>query len=81
VAALKRRLDGRYAVVAVEAQGPFQVVRLKDLGDASYRYDVGVFAKDDKLVVTEAFYPDAKEAERFSDNVFATLQSFQGEAL
>ena len=73
---LKKRLNGRYAVVAVETHGVFEIVRLRSVDDEGYRYDVGVSVDGKNLLVTEAFFPSADDERRFSPAVFAALTAY-----
>ncbi len=74
VDALQVRFKDRFALVEQKVAGDFAVLRLQSRDEPRFVYWVAVAAKDDKLFVTQTYFPTLDHERRFADPVLVSLK-------
>ncbi len=74
VDALQARLKDRFAQVEQKTAGDFTVLRLVSQDEPRFVYWIAVAAKDEKLLVAQAYFPSLDHERRFGEPVLASLK-------
>lgn len=78
LAALRGRLESKFAEAATEEVGDFHVLRLQDPSPKAYRYVVAVRVVDDEVQLVEVYYPSPAHEERHRTAVRAVIAARGG---
>ena len=72
--AIKWRLSDRFAQVEVKAVGDFSLLRYMSREEPRFVYWIGVYAKDDKMFVAQAYFPSLEHEKRYESAANVSLQ-------
>lgn len=72
--AIKWRLIDRYAQVEEKTVGGFALLRYISREEPRFVYWIGVYAKDDKLFVAQAYFPSLEHEKRYESAANVSLQ-------